>query len=152
MYHLLYILPSGGLYATYHLLGEPESTIDIPFTPKNFPQAKTWFPTIRQNSGSKAEPSDVAGIWKKKSRISYTPEVKHGTWKLAPGKGDSYWKPSFSGSMVSLGWESHPKTWTWRVFGDLFWWEKITYLAILLVTFLGWWKSDPFKWLLVTSN
>ena len=24
-----YILPSGGLYATYHLLGEPETTIDI---------------------------------------------------------------------------------------------------------------------------
>ena len=23
-----YILPSGGLYATYHLLGEPETTID----------------------------------------------------------------------------------------------------------------------------
>ena len=29
-YHLYttYILPSGGLYATYHLLGEPETTID----------------------------------------------------------------------------------------------------------------------------
>ena len=24
-----YILPSGGLYATYHLLGEPETTIDM---------------------------------------------------------------------------------------------------------------------------
>ena len=24
-----YILPSGGLYATFHLLGEPEKTIDI---------------------------------------------------------------------------------------------------------------------------
>ena len=24
-----YILPSGGLYATYHLLGEPETTIDL---------------------------------------------------------------------------------------------------------------------------
>ena len=24
-----YILPSGGLYATYHLLGEPETTIDV---------------------------------------------------------------------------------------------------------------------------
>ena len=24
-----YILPIGGLYATYHLLGEPETTIDI---------------------------------------------------------------------------------------------------------------------------
>ena len=30
IYHLYttYILPSGGLYATYHLLGEPETTID----------------------------------------------------------------------------------------------------------------------------
>ena len=30
IYHLYttYILPSGGLYATYHLLGEPEKTID----------------------------------------------------------------------------------------------------------------------------
>ena len=24
-----YILPIGGLYATYHLLGEPETTIDL---------------------------------------------------------------------------------------------------------------------------
>ena len=31
IYHLYttYILPSGGLYAIYHLLGEPETTIDI---------------------------------------------------------------------------------------------------------------------------
>ena len=31
IYHLYttYILPSGGLYATYHLLGEPETTIDF---------------------------------------------------------------------------------------------------------------------------
>ena len=31
IYHLYttYILPSGGLYATYHLLGEPETTIDV---------------------------------------------------------------------------------------------------------------------------
>ncbi len=30
IYHLYttYILPSGGLYATYHLLGEPETAID----------------------------------------------------------------------------------------------------------------------------
>ena len=32
IYHLyttyIYILPSGGLYATYHPLGEPETTID----------------------------------------------------------------------------------------------------------------------------
>ena len=31
IYHLYttYILPSGGLYATYHLLGKPETTIDV---------------------------------------------------------------------------------------------------------------------------
>ena len=28
-FYTTYILPSGGLYATYHLLGEPETTIDI---------------------------------------------------------------------------------------------------------------------------
>ena len=29
IYHLyIYILPSGGLYATYHPLGEPETTIE----------------------------------------------------------------------------------------------------------------------------
>ena len=26
-----YILPIGGLYATYHLLGEPETAIDLPY-------------------------------------------------------------------------------------------------------------------------
>ena len=31
IYHLYttFILPSGGLYATYHLLGEPKTTIDF---------------------------------------------------------------------------------------------------------------------------
>ncbi len=28
VYNKWYILPIGGLYATYHLLGEPETTID----------------------------------------------------------------------------------------------------------------------------
>ena len=28
MVYKWYILPIGGLYATYHLLGEPETTID----------------------------------------------------------------------------------------------------------------------------
>ncbi len=28
-YYKWYILPIGGLYATYHLLGEPETTIDL---------------------------------------------------------------------------------------------------------------------------
>ena len=30
MVYKWYILPIGGLYATYHLLGEPETTIDLP--------------------------------------------------------------------------------------------------------------------------
>ena len=29
MVYKWYILPIGGLYATYHLLGEPETTIDV---------------------------------------------------------------------------------------------------------------------------
>ena len=29
-----------------------------------------------------------------------TPPNKHGTWKWTLGKGDSYWKPSFPGSML----------------------------------------------------
>ena len=29
MVYKWYILPIGGLYATYHLLGEPETTIDM---------------------------------------------------------------------------------------------------------------------------
>ncbi len=33
----------------------------------------------------------------------YTPQNKHGTWKWALGKGDSYWKPSFPGSMLIFG-------------------------------------------------
>ena len=33
----------------------------------------------------------------------YTPQNKHGTWKWTLGKGDSYWKPSFPGSMLNLG-------------------------------------------------
>ena len=33
----------------------------------------------------------------------YTPEIYHGTSKEVPGKGDSFWKPSFSGSMLNFG-------------------------------------------------
>ena len=32
----------------------------------------------------------------------YTPKNKHGTWKWTLGKGDSYWKPSFPGSMLNF--------------------------------------------------
>ena len=34
---------------------------------------------------------------------NYTPEILHGTGKELPGKGDSFWKPSFSGSMLNFG-------------------------------------------------
>ena len=51
--------------------------------------------------------------WWFKTIWSYTPEVKHGTWKLAPGKGDSYWKTSFSGSMLNLGRVSRHYCW-WK--------------------------------------
>ena len=33
MVYKWYVLPIGGLYATYHLLGEPETTIDIGIAP-----------------------------------------------------------------------------------------------------------------------
>ena len=33
-------------------------------------------------------------------QTKYTPQNKHGTWKWTLGKGDSYWKPSFPGSML----------------------------------------------------
>ena len=36
-----YILPSGGLYATYHLLGEPEPTIEM----KTIGIVKPWWST-----------------------------------------------------------------------------------------------------------
>ena len=58
----------------------------------------------------------------------YTPGVKRGTWKLAPGRVDSYWKPSFSGSMLNFGggvtW-IHPRKLRWNpkkwiVFFDVF--------------------------------
>ena len=39
----------------------------------------------------------------------YTPQNKHGTWKWTLGKGDSYWKPSFPGSMLIFGGVNIPK-------------------------------------------
>ena len=33
----------------------------------------------------------------------YTPQNKHGTWKWTLGKGYSYWKPPFPGSMLIFG-------------------------------------------------
>ena len=37
------------------------------------------------------------------SILPYAPEI-YGTRKEVPGKGDSFWKPSFSGSMLNLVW------------------------------------------------
>ena len=39
----------------------------------------------------------------KLSFSTYTPQNKHGTWKWTLGKGDSYWKPPFPGSMLNFG-------------------------------------------------
>ncbi len=39
----------------------------------------------------------------KRTPHRYTPQNKHGTWKWTLGKGDSYWKPSFPGSMLIFG-------------------------------------------------
>ena len=54
------------------------------------------------------------GSWNQPSRFGanlltrgigwrYTPQNKHGTWKWTLGKGDSYWKPPFPGSMLIFG-------------------------------------------------
>ena len=37
-----YILPSGGLHATYHLFGEPETTIEILANRKSIRHGKLW--------------------------------------------------------------------------------------------------------------
>ena len=46
IYHLYttYILPSGGLYATYHLLGEPETTIE--YTKFRCGSITNWDPEV----------------------------------------------------------------------------------------------------------
>ena len=47
MVYKWYILPIGGLYATYHLLGEPETTIEL-WNPmgnsKSFPTMERFLP------------------------------------------------------------------------------------------------------------
>ena len=51
MVYKWYILPIGGLYATYHLLGEPETTIDnIPF-PINTKIFRSWLVRTVVNRG-----------------------------------------------------------------------------------------------------
>ena len=42
MVYKWYILPTGGLYATYHLLGEPETTIDVVFRLLSFSSLSTF--------------------------------------------------------------------------------------------------------------
>ena len=37
------------------------------------------------------------------TKIYYTPQNKHGAWKWNLEQGDSYWKPSFAGSMLNFG-------------------------------------------------
>ena len=82
---------------------------DIPFTPKKIPQAKTWFPTIRQNSGSKAELSDAAGIWKRKTSDLVSP------WggKSSPRHGHE----EFLGSFL-VGKKLHTWQFCWCPFWD----------------------------------
>ena len=44
MVYKWYILPIGGLYATYHLLGEPETTIDFKLTSNSNGDVERIFP------------------------------------------------------------------------------------------------------------
>ena len=56
IYHLYttYILPSGGLYATYHLLREPETTIDVLTKVDGCPNL-CWQKALRQNDAWKID-------------------------------------------------------------------------------------------------
>ena len=100
IYHLYTtysILPSGGLYATYHLLGEPETTIEISLSPK-----KT-FPKPKRGS----QPSDKTQV----QRLSLA--MRLGSERKKISDLVSHW----AGKVI-------PKTWNWRIFGGLFWLEK----------------------------
>ena len=52
------------------------------------------------------------------------PEVKHWTWKSPPRKGNSFWKPSFSGSMLyfraATSCTNREKSMSFRVFTSIF--------------------------------
>ena len=69
----------------------------------------------------------------------YTPQNKHGTWKWTLGKGDSYWKPSFPGSMLNFG-GVHILH---RLFKDKLYEQKFRMFALLPR-----WKltNSPWKW------
>ncbi len=54
MVYKWYILPIGGLYATYHLLGEPETTIEVMQIYRNNSIRKDRFVmgTLRENTAN----------------------------------------------------------------------------------------------------
>ena len=55
-------------------------------------------------SSSRLKPTPkTASIWYHLCLFTYTSQNKSGTWKWPLGKGDSYWKPSFQGSMLNFG-------------------------------------------------
>ena len=56
----------------------------------------------RKASSSNPSASSATGCFRM-FQGGYTPQNKHGTWKLTLGKGDSYSKPSFPGSMLVIG-------------------------------------------------
>ncbi len=60
----------------------------------NGPRSLRWVPTMR---------TWRCLYWGRGFSDIYTPQNKHGTWKWTLGKGDSYWKPSFPGSMLIFG-------------------------------------------------
>ena len=53
----------------------------------------------------------------------YPPWNYHGTWKYTPGKGDSYWKPSFLGAMLVSGRVSDV-----ACFSSLLWHPQVTWI------------------------
>ena len=67
-----YILPSGGLYATYHLSGEPETTIESPES-----RDLNQLAINKHLGGTSNSPSEhVTGYCNELgNKIAYTPEV-----------------------------------------------------------------------------
>ena len=70
---------------------------------RNAEQKNMLHRRVQQSKGMKhlCMVSTTTGL-SQRLQLGYTPEVSHGTWKSAPRKGDSFWKPSFSGSMLNF--------------------------------------------------
>ena len=87
--------------------------------PGCLPIASWWFSWRLHPISGAVDPTCMKDKWDTKHisifasyRLldNYTPQNKHGTWKWTLGKWDSYWKPSFPGSMLIFGGVTTKKT------------------------------------------